>query len=244
MADDPRPWVQNVPVLDLSGVRDPKDAAGLRLKNVALVLVPEDMPGLLAGAECRNIGAVLPVPAGTRVESRSGQVEMPGNALASGDPNTILAIMGQVVIPPPIPSVGYHSLVLSGQIFLPKSAQAALGAKILHSSGQIMYYDDDAPPRLFLGNTRLTKAFLEQFQDPMTLVLVGNGTIAADVTPDLLRTAVRRAMIVGHVTVENPNTAPVLQFLAHHLIGGIDVAADDDEDDEDDDEDDDEAEKA
>lgn len=65
MARDDRPWTKNVPVLDLSGMRNREDATRLRLKNVGLVLVPEDMPDLLAGAECKNIGGVLPVPAGT-----------------------------------------------------------------------------------------------------------------------------------------------------------------------------------
>ena len=237
VAEDDRPWTKNVSVLDLTGMRNREDAMRLRLKNVGLVLVPEDMSDLLAGAECKNIGAVLPVPAGTRVESRTGQCEMPGGGLAGGDPDTILVVMGQILVTPPVPSVGYRALVLSGQVLLPKSAQAIIAAKTLSTTGQIVYYDDDAPPRLFLGDTRLTKAFLEQFHDPMTLVLIGGGTFTADVTPDLLRSAVRSAVLIGHVTVENPDLAPVLQFLARTLIGGIHVAGEDDDEDEEDEED-------
>ena len=65
----------NLPILDLSGARDRSELKYLRLVNVGLALVPEDIPDLLAGVACTNVGAVLPVPTGTKVETRIGQTE-------------------------------------------------------------------------------------------------------------------------------------------------------------------------
>jgi hypothetical protein len=234
MAGDPADdeggrWTKNLGFLDLSGMRSREDAARLRLKNIALVLVPEAIPDLLAGAECKNIGAVVPVATGTRVEQRTGQVELPGEVLAGGDPNTILSVTGQVVVTPPIPSVGYRGLVLVGQVLLPRSSQAALAGKIMHITGQTVYYDDDTEPRVFVGGMRFTQAFLDQFDKPLTLILIGGGRFAADVTPEGLRRAVRAIVVIGGAIVERPELAPVVEFLARTQIGGIHVAGREDE---------------
>jgi hypothetical protein len=215
---------KNLGVLDLTGMRSREDAARLRLENVGLVLVPEDMPDLLARADGRNVGAVVPGPAGTRLEHRAGQLEVGGEALAAGDANTILSLSGQVVITPPLASVGYRGLVLVGQVFLPRSGEAALARKLLHAAGQVIPYDDDARPRVFVGGQRLTRGFFDLCQEPITLVLVGGGTFAADVTPEVLRRAVRSAVLIGGATVEDGALAPVLQYLARTQIGPIVVA--------------------
>lgn len=217
-------WTKNLGVLDLSRMRSRDEARRLRLTNIGLVLVPEDMPDLLAGAACKNLGAVVPVPPGTRIENRTGQMELAGEALAAGDPETILAVAGQIVITPPVTSVGYRGLVLVGQIFVPRSGQGALSARTLHVGGQLFPYDDDARPRIFIGAPHLTRAFFEAGEEPMTLVLIGGGLFAADVTPDVLRHAVRSAVLIGGAAVENPDLAPVLQYLARTQLGAISVA--------------------
>ncbi len=214
-----RRWTKNLGVLDLTRMRSREDAGRLRLKNIGLVLVPQDIPDLLAGAQCRNLGAVVPIAPGTRIENRTGQMEVPGESLAAGDPDTILAMTGQIVITPPVRSVGYRGLVLVGQIFLPRSGQAALSGRTLHIGGQLFPYDDDARPRLFIGATRLTKAFFEQCEEPMTLVVIGASLFTADITPELLRKAVRSAMLIGAAAVEDAALAPVLQHLARTQIG-------------------------
>ena len=216
--------VQNAPVVDLSGMRSREEAAGLTLVNVALVLVPEDIPDLLRGASCTNVAAIIPVPAGTRVESRIGQMELSGQALAAGDSAALLCLIGQVVVTAPVPAVGYRGLILVGQILLPRSAQEHVAARILHEIGQVTYYDDDAKPWVFHGNTRLTAGFLDLLEEPRTLILMDQSTFAADVTPQLLRGKASGLVLLGDATVEEETLLPMVQYLAKTSLGSIRLA--------------------
>ena len=215
--------MQNTPLLDLSGVRSRSEVARLRLTNIGAVLVPEDLPDLLADTECPNIGAVIPVPAGTRLERHVGQVEMGGDALAAGDDSTILMLVGQVVVTPEVARIGYRGLILVGQVLLPKSAQSAIAGKIISQTGHLFYYEGSAP-RVFMQDVHISKAFLELVEEPMALVLVGDSTFAADVTPELLRSKIRNLALIGDATVEDPALQPLLQYLAKPAIGEILVA--------------------
>ncbi len=214
----------NLPILDLSGVRDRSELKCQRLVNVGLALVPEDIPDLLSGVACINVGAVLPVPAGTKVETRIGQTEMSGSALAAGDDKPILMVIGQVVVTPPVTRVGYRSVALIGQIVLPKEAEALLTGKVISQVGQIAYYDG-LNPRVFFEDTRLARAFFDLVDKPETLVLLGDTTFAADVTPELFRAKVAGVAIIGDVTLENADLRSVLQFLARTQFGEIHVAS-------------------
>lgn len=226
--DNARPAraMENMPVVDLTGLRSREAAAGLRLKNIGAVLVPEDLPDLLAEAECTNVGAVVPLPQGTRVDQRMGQVEMPGDALAAGDERTILMLIGQVVVTPEVQSVGYRGVILVGQVLLPKSAQGPLATKIINQTGQILYYEG-GNPRVFFEDVRITRGFLELLEDHTTLLLVGDSTFAADVPAALLRQRVQSIALLGDATVEAPTLQPLVQFLARPAVGSVKVAAGD-----------------
>lgn len=217
--------MQNLPVLDLSGVRSRDEVSALRLRNIAIVLVPEDMPDLLSGADCMNIAAVVPVPAGIRVETRTGQVEISGDSLAAGNEHTILTLVGQVVVTPEVTQVGYRGVILIGHVLLPKSAERALAGKIINQTGQIVYYEGGTNLRVFMEDVCLTKAFFDLVEEPMTLVLVGDSTFSVDVTPEVLRQKVRSIALVGDATVENPDLQPVIQFMAKTMLGSVSVGA-------------------
>ena len=196
----------------------------MRLRNVGVVLVPEDLPDLLATADCQNIGAVVPVPQGTRVESHAGQVEIAGATLAAGDEKSVLLLVGQVVVTGEVTQVGYRGLILVGQVVLPRSAQAAIAGKVLTQTGNLYYYEG-VDPRVYMEDVRFTKAFFDLVQEPLNLVLIGDSTFAADVTPELLRQKVRHLALIGDATVENPDLQPLLQYLARPAAGSIAVAS-------------------
>jgi hypothetical protein len=59
--------MENMPVVDLSGVRDRAEVAGLRLRNIGLVLVPDAMPDLVRDADAQNVGTVRQRPAPTPI---------------------------------------------------------------------------------------------------------------------------------------------------------------------------------
>lgn len=215
--------MENMPCVDLSGVRDRAAVIGLRLRNVAAVLVPQDIPDLLSGADCRNVAAIIPVPPGIRVETRVGQAELAGDTLAAGDAHTILAIIGQAIVTGSVPAIGYRGVVLVGQIVLPREAQGLLGCKIISQTGQVVYYDAGATPRVFLEDTHFSKAFFDLIPQPITLVLVGDCSFAADVTPEVLRAKVHSVVLVGDARVEDAALRPMLQYLATTLAGTISV---------------------
>ena len=216
--------IQNTPLLDFSGVRSRAELSRMRLMNIGAVLVPEDLPDLLSGAECTNIGAVIPVPTGGRVERHVGQVQIGGDTLAAGDDSTILMLVGQVVVTPEVTRIGYRGLILVGQILLPKSAQAAIAGKVISQTGHVLYYEG-AAPRVFMQDMRFSKAFLDLVEEPLALVVLGDCTFAADVTPELLRQKVRSMALIGDATVEDPALQPVVQYLANPVIGEITVAS-------------------
>ena len=190
----------NVPILDLSGVRDRSLLKYRSLENIGMVLVPEDIPDLLSGVACENVGVVLPVPPGTKVEPRVGQMELSGSTFAAGSDKAILMLVGQIVVTPPVTQVGYRGVALVGQIVLPKETEALLAGKIITQVGQIAYYDGPHP-RVFLEDTRLAKAFFELVDAPETLVLVGDTTITGDVSPELFRQKVAGLVVIGDVTL-------------------------------------------
>lgn len=216
--------MENMPVVDFSGIRDRDRVAGLRLKNIGAILVPQDLPDLMAATHCENVGAIIPVSTDTRVESRIGNLELAGDALAAGDDQTILLLVGQVVVTPEVTRVGYRGLVLIGSTFLPRSAQSALTGKIVSQAGEVLYYDG-GNPRVFMDDVRVTKGFLELVKAPLALILVGDASFAGDVTPELLAQKVGSITAGGDVSVENPDLLPMVQYLAKSVSGSIQVAA-------------------
>jgi len=215
--------MQNMPVVDLSGVRSREEVAGLRIHNVAVVLVPADLPDLLRDADCENVALILPVIAGTTLESRTGDMELSGDSLAGGDEHAILLLVGRIVVTSEVTKVGYRGLILVGEPILPRSAQRALAGKIINQTGHVVYYDGENP-RVFGDGTRFTKAFFELVQEPLVLV-AGDCTFAADVTPELLRQKVRSLALSGEATVERADLEPVVQYLATSTAGRVTVAA-------------------
>jgi hypothetical protein len=215
--------VENLPFLDLSAVRDRREVAGLHVQNVAIVLVPEDLPDLMVGVTCENVAAVVPVPLGTRVETRIGQVELPGPALATARAGTILALIGQVVVTAPVTAIGYRGLVLVGQLVLPRSAQMLLAPKVLVEVGQVVYYDEGAPVRIILEDAEFHGAFFDLLAEPVTLVLLADCRFAADVAPEQIRAKVHSLAVVGNVRVATAAQQAMLLFLAGSLAGSIRV---------------------
>ncbi len=220
--DDAQRSMSNMPVLDLSGVRSREEVTGLRLENIGAVLVPEELPDLLATVSSQNIGAVIPVPKGFRVETRVGNVELSGEALAAGEATTVLQLVGNVTVTSPVTQVGYRGLILVGVVMLPKSAMTAMAGKVITQVGQVVYYEGENP-RVFMDDVRLTKAFFDLIEEPIALLLIGDPTFGADVTPELLRAKVRSMAVIGDVTLENADLLALIQFLAKPLVGSVTV---------------------
>jgi hypothetical protein len=173
-----------------------------------------------------RVASVVPVPAGPNVKVMAGQTQITGEALANpgGNPDEIYFIAGQMLITTPVQSVGYK-LIVAGQVMAPVGSEAALSASIIRQTGQVYYVPEGA--RHFIGQDRFSAAFFELLDEPLIMLLIGNYTIAPDVTVDLLRAKVRRIVLFGELRAPAA-LVPILQVLTTDKFGQIIADAGDD----------------
>lgn len=212
----------NMAVLDLTQVADPGALDGAELKNIGCVLVPEERSDLLARARCENVGAVIPAPKGTKVQTLTGQGELTGKTLAKYDENTLVMVVGQYVITAPVPPLRCRGIMLVGQIFVPKQAYADFADRISMQVGQIGHYVGERA-RLWTENARIDRAFLELIDEPTALVFFEEVTFAEDVTPDLLRAKISSIAATELIHVKNAELQGMVRFLAVSHFGEIKV---------------------
>jgi hypothetical protein len=212
--------IVNVGTLDLTTIQSADDLAGIeRIRNVGLILVPEQLAHLIARIPMKNVGGVLPVPAGEKVKVLAGNLKMSGDALASptGDEET-LVVAGMLHLTSPVERVTYKRLIVAGMVLAPVGSEEALGAGLTRLAGNIVYYQGN--PRIFSGRDQLSREFFEYLDPGQSLIFSGHVTIEDDVTPELLRQKVTSIVVSGKV--EAPRALiPVLQFLATEKSGVI-----------------------
>lgn len=157
----------------------------------------------------------------------SGQTQLSGEVLANagGSRADILFLAGQTIVTGPITEIGFQGIFAAGQLVAPRDSQA-LFAPVLTVEGQLAWYEGQ--PRFFTGDECFGSDFLQLFDEPCDLGLIGRYTFDDDVTPQLLREKVRSITLVGEI-IAPPHLTGVLQFLAVDKHGPITVAPDDDE---------------
>lgn len=214
-----------VGLLDLTGVHTLDDLVTMgHIRMVGTALVPE---AFLARFTTLPIGAVgdlvpIPTPVGGKVKVRKGQIQMSGEALASGtgNPADILVVNGRLVITSPAGAVGYQQLIVVGQLLAPASSRSLLEAALSCLIGEVIYYRE--PFRLFTANTRFDHAFFELLEEPTNLVLIGHASLESDVTVALLRAKIAEITLVGTLTAPK-SLVPLLQLLATTNVGTIEA---------------------
>src|SRR6187402_3090268 len=91
--------IMDVGMLDLTSAKTPEDLQYIRsIQDVGAILIPEHLAAVLAGVQMQDVGAIIPIPSGDHVDVITGQTKLTGESLAAGDPETVLAIIGQVVV--------------------------------------------------------------------------------------------------------------------------------------------------
>ena len=211
--------IQDVGMLDLRYAKVAEDLARIHsIKDVGLVLVPEHLAGVLAGVSMTDVGAVVPIPQEGKVNCLTGQVRLSAEMLESGDPDTILVIAGQAFIHGEMKGVGYKEIRVFGQLFAPRSAEAAISAKLTQLSGQNFFLPSDA--RTFMGEESIGKEFLELLDGPTALVVMGSLTIGAEVTRELLKEKISEIVLMGTLKAQ-PALIPLLQVITKEKMGTI-----------------------
>ena len=211
--------IENMGVLNLLSVRTIEELEGIvSIENVGCVLLPESLGAAAARIPMENVGSVVTVPTDGKLNVMTGQAVMSGEAIAGGDPDTLLVVAGQLMITSPVPKVGFRGIHVAGQLLAPKGSEVALGTGITSLSGQIAYYPMGA--RMFIGHDELGAEFFRYLADGTPFAIMGHVAIQDDVSPELLRQKVSEISLYGHL--EGPKAALGLaQFLCVEKHGHL-----------------------
>jgi len=211
----------NMGFLYLSWAKTPEDIAHITsIHNIGVLRVPEHLYEFVCSLPMHNVGFIERVPSGEKMEI-SGQSRVSGEFLAAGEPNTMLLVTGQLFVTPPLESIGFREVRVTGQMFLPRGSEHVLTGKLRRLTGQILYYRSDAGmPRIFADGEEIGREFLELLPEPAPFIIMGNVSLDDDISVDLLRSKVVEITLAG--TLHAPrHLLSILQLLAVDKVGTI-----------------------
>jgi hypothetical protein len=196
-----------------------------RIHVIGTVLAPRGSEQALGQALGGGTGSVTyyPYAEGQEVKVLSGQVRLSPAVLANpaGQPDDILVVAGQVVVTGEVTSVGYRTTIIAGQLAAPAASRDVLEPAI-QTQGQSIWYEG-ANPRIYNGDARLGADFLRLLDAPTALVVLGDLTIAADVTEEALREKLSGISVFGDV-ITPAKLVGAVQISATDIFGEIKVA--------------------
>jgi hypothetical protein len=215
--------IHEVGMLDLRSAKTPEDLSGITaISEVGCILIPEHLAARLNQIPMSEVGSVVPIPQGENIKCQIGQVWLTGEALAAGDPEATLMIIGQAFLKTPVTSVGYKAIRVHGQLIAIRGSEGALGAKISEMQGQTLYLPADS--RTFMGDETIRAEFLELLPAPQCLVVMGKLTFEDDVTVELLKAKVPEIVLMGEIVAPSA-LIPLLQVLTVEKMGEIKARA-------------------
>jgi hypothetical protein len=196
-----------------------------RISVVGSVVAPRGSESALGKVLASSMGSVgyYRYVAGQQVKVLTGQVRFSGASLANavGGPDDVLVAAGQVIVTGAVTTVGYSQLFVVGQFIGPEASRAELEAR-LEAQGQIVWYRSDEP-RVFLDDLELGPDYFRLLEHPVSLVVLGDLTIASGVTAELIREKISDIVLLGDA-VAPAEVVPVLQLLATDTVGRIRTA--------------------
>lgn len=211
--------IENMGVLNLLSAKSAEEFAFIeRIANVGAVLVPRSLAMALAKVPMENVGSVVPVPEDEDMVVISGQTMLTGEAIAAGDPERSLLIVGQVFVTTRIEKVGYKGVHVVGQLIATRGSEAALTPVLRNVTGQVLFAPPDA--RLVLGEGSCGLEFLEALGKPTSFVVFGELRFEDDVDVELLRRVVPEIVLFGVVNAPK-RLLPTLQVLTVEKFGEI-----------------------
>ena len=217
--------IGHIGILDLSWAKNIKDLAEItKIAHVGVVRVPEHLYEHIFSIPLKHVGIVEKVPRAKGAKTElTGQTRVTGEFLANGDPETTLVVTGTLVVMPPLESIGFSEIRVTGQLILPRGTEGILSTKLGSLNGQIVYCSfDKGLPRLFMGKESVGAEFLELLPDPVPWVILGDLTIDDDVTAEMFRAKVPEIVLTGNLIAPKA-LIPTLQVLATERTGVISV---------------------
>jgi len=189
---------------------------------VGSVLAPRGSERVLGPVLTGGVGSIsyYRYVDGQDIKVLTGQVRLSGAMLANpaGEPDDILIAAGQVVVTGPVTALGYRQVVVTGQLVAPAAARELLEPRV-QVQGQAVWYRADEP-RIIYEDTRIGPDFFRLLDRPVSLVLLGDVTIAPGVTETMVREKVADIALLGDLTAP-ADVVPVLQVLATDAVGTI-----------------------
>jgi adhesin HecA-like repeat protein len=157
---------------------------------------------------------------GQDIKVLSGQVRLSGAMLANpaGQADDVLIAAGQVVITGKVTTIGYRQVIIAGQLAAPTASRDLIEPRA-HVQGQAAWYRGD-DPRVFYDDTSLGPDFFRLLDHPVSLIMLADLTITADVTEAMMREKITGISLFGDATAP-PGLVGVLQALSTDAFGTI-----------------------
>lgn len=215
--------ISQLGVLDLRSVKSIEELLHIEeISDIGIILMSDEFEDSLASIPMSRIGAVVTVPAGSRVNRIDGTMRIGGAFLEqpAADGADILLVAGELLITSPFQSVAYKQVITAGHLFIPRQSEAVLAPHVTQNSGLIVSYDH-RNPRLYIGQGQFGKLFFDMMEEPVALILIGEFLFESDVTPDLLREKLAEMIVLGMIKTADEKLAPALQALVALQQGAI-----------------------
>jgi hypothetical protein len=207
--------INDVAVLDLTPLTSAEDLAGItRLRDVAVVLVPERLMPAVVRIPMDDVAMVVPVPEGVEVRKHTGSLVMGGEALAAPDAqNAALVVMGTLILSSPVPKVTYRQVMVMGLVLAPQGSESALGAGLTRVTGTVDYYPyaQGQEVKVSTGQIQIDGDYLANAAGGPDDVLVVAGQLL--VTGTVTKVGFRRVVVAGQLLAPRDSQPPLAPAL-------------------------------
>jgi hypothetical protein len=193
--------------------------------QVGTILISDTFQGTLSGIPMTQVGSIISLPEGSKVNKIGGTMKISGEFLEnpSVDGSDILLVTGELLITSPVTKFGYKQLIVTGQLFVPRGSEGVLSPFVTQLTGGIIAYDH-RNPRLFMGQGRFGQDFFTYLKEPVTMIVMGEYLIEDDVSVELIREKVTEIILMGVLKTADKKLVPILQALAVEQWGVIQVS--------------------
>lgn len=196
-----------------------------RISVVGSVLAPRGSESALGSIMAGGTGSVAyyRYAEGQDIKVLSGQVKVSAATLANsaGGADDVLIAAGQVVVSGPVTAVGYAQIIVAGQMVAPESSRDLIEQKA-QVFGQSAWYRGEKP-WVVADDATVGPDFFRLLDNPISLVVLGDLTIADGVTEAAVHEKVTDVVLLGDI-VAPADVVPVLQVLATESFGDIRIA--------------------
>lgn len=172
-----------------------------RIHVTGSVLAPRGSEQVLGRALAGGSGAVTyyPYAEGQQLRMFGGQVKLTSALLANsgGGPDDVLLAAGQVLVTGVVTAVGFRMVLVTGQFIAPEASRDVLEPAV-QVHGQSAWYQGTRP-KVFNDDTALGRDFFRLLREPVAVVVLGDLTLAAGVTEEMLFGKLTSLTVLGDV---------------------------------------------